>query len=157
MKIRHVLFVCSGNTCRSPMAAALFEKLWRLEAGGWDLQVKSAGTSALPGFQATNHGIAAMERRQIDLSEHRSTSVSEQLLWDADLILTMTKSHKDSICRIWPHVGQRVFTMMEYIGQDGDVIDPFGGTAEHYELTASHLEQLLGPIITRIRREGTSR
>lgn len=157
MRVRRVLFVCSGNTCRSPMSAALFQNVWQREGVGWDIKVESAGINAMPGFPATEHGIAAMERWQIDLSQHRSKMVGEQMLLDADLVLTMTRSHKDSICRLWPQVAQRVYTMLEYVGQDGDVIDPFGGAAEHYERTASQLEHLLEPIIQRIRREGISR
>jgi len=156
MRVERLLFVCSGNTCRSPMAAGLFQRLWRLEDAGWDIETRSAGTNAMPGFPASTHGVAVMQRRQIDLTHHRSVQVNEQMLLDADLVLTMTRAHKDSICQSWPQVARRVYTMLEYAGRDGDVIDPFGGAAEHYEQTAVYLENLLGSVINRIRREGTS-
>jgi len=156
MRVNRILFVCSGNTCRSPMAAGLFQRLWRTDAAAWDIHVESAGINAVPGYPAADHGVAALGRRRINISDHRSQTVNEQLLLEADLILTMTWYHKDSICRFWPQVSQRVYTVPEYAGQDGDVIDPFGGAAEHYELTATYLENLLGLIVKRIRREGIS-
>ena len=154
MSIRRVLLVCSGNTCRSPMAAALLKHLWAKAAPGWDLEVSSAGTGAFPGSPATEHAVTAMRRRGLDLTGHRSQPVNDQSLAGVDLILTMTERHKDAIRMPWPHLADRLFTLGEYAGTREDVPDPFGGSLEEYEATASRLEALLTRIVERIRKEG---
>lgn len=156
MSINRVLLVCSGNTCRSPMAATLLPELWRKASPGWDLQVSSAGTSTMPGLPASEHAAAAMRNRKLSLSAHRSRSINEQVLSDVDLVLTMTARHKEFILALYPGMTGRVYTLGEYAGLAGDVPDPFGGTLAEYEETARRLERLLDAVVARIKREGRS-
>lgn len=156
MRIRRVLLVCSGNTCRSPMAAALLRHAWAKAGAGWDLEVSSAGTSTVAGLTATEHAITALSKRGLDLSGHRSRIVSESLK-DVDLVLTMTETHKQRILFLRPDLADRTYTLGEYAGSTGDVADPFGGSLAEYERTADALEQLLQAVVQRIIREGKSK
>jgi protein-tyrosine-phosphatase len=154
MKILRVLLVCSGNTCRSPMAAALLHHLWGLSSPPWRLQVNSAGISTFAGSAASEHAVQAMNRRGLDIKPHRSQSISEPILRDSDLILTMTEQQKRSIRSVWPGVSDRLFSVGEYAGIQGDIPDPYGGPAFTYEQTASVLERLLQAVVRRIQAEG---
>ncbi|HWI52157.1 MAG TPA: low molecular weight protein arginine phosphatase [Symbiobacteriaceae bacterium] len=154
--IRRVLLVCSGNTCRSPMAAMLMKDLWQQANPGWDLEVLSAGTGAIPGDLASQHAVTAMSARGLDLSAHRSRKVEDQTVAATDLILTMTGRHKEQILSQWPTLSGRVHTLSEYAGSTEDIADPFGGTLRDYEATASALEAKLKAIVDRIRKEGAS-
>lgn len=152
--IRRVLLVCSGNTCRSPMAAALLQHLWHQAKPGWELEVLSAGTGAMPGESATDHALKAMKSRGLDLTGHRSRRVDDSLLSRVDLVLTMSSRHKDHLLMLWPNLAGSVFTLGEYAGEGADVADPYGGTLTDYEKTAAQLEARLKAIVERIRREG---
>lgn len=154
--IRRVLLVCTGNTCRSPMAEGLMKDLWQRAAPGWDLDVISAGTGAIPGDTASKHAVTAMSTRGIDLSGHRSRKVEDQSPRDFDLILTMTTRHKEHLLSRWPQLAGRVYTLGEYAGSGADITDPFGGTLQDYETTAVALDAKLQAIIDRIRKEGAS-
>lgn len=107
-----ILFVCTGNTCRSPMA----EELFREKTGTGDnrFQVISAGTSAGRGVPAAEEAVQALKERGLDLSEHQSRPITGELLKEADLILTMTRNHKETLLQMEPGVGDKVFTLKEY-------------------------------------------
>lgn len=152
--IRRVLLVCTGNTCRSPMAAALLSQRWKQAAPERELEVLSAGTGSVPGEPASAHAVTAMSGRGLDLTGHRSQAAAGTLLESADLILTMTTRHKDYILGNWPALAGRVYTLGEYAGTPQDVADPFGGTLADYEATASELEHTLQAVVERVRREG---
>lgn len=152
--IRKVLLVCSGNTCRSPMAEAMLKHEWQGAAPGWDLEVISAGTGAMPGSAASAHAVSAMRSRGLDLSAHRSRPVDDQSLAGVDLVLTMTYRHKEHILSRWPHLAGRVFQLSEYAGTGQDISDPFGGSLQDYEATAADLSGKLSAVVDRIRKEG---
>lgn len=152
MTVRRLLLVCSGNTCRSPMAAALLRSLWEKAAPGWELIVDSAGTGAFPGMPATDHAVAALKERGIDLSQHRSQPVLR--LDGYDLVLTMTRGHRDALRARFPDFADRVFTLGEYAGTGDELPDPFGGPLTAYQQTAAALEALLPAVIARIQTEG---
>lgn len=138
------------------MAAALLKRLWAEAGAPWELRVESAGTHAFPGLNASEHAIAAMRERGIDLNEHRSQAVTDETLRSADLILTMTGRHNDYIRTLWPDRANSVYTLGEFAGGSRDVPDPFGGPLKEYQSTAAALEQTLRAVIERIKREGAS-
>lgn len=154
--IKRVLLVCSGNTCRSPMAAALLRHLWEQAQPGWNLEVLSAGTGALAGDLATEYAVEVMRRRGHDLGAHRARRIDDGVLDGVDLVLAMTERHKDALLRLKPDLAGSVFTLGEYAGNGQDVSDPFGGTLDDYEATATVLESILAAIVARIRKEGTA-
>ncbi|CCQ94989.1 Low molecular weight protein-tyrosine-phosphatase ywlE [[Clostridium] ultunense Esp] len=143
-----VLFVCTGNTCRSPMAEALLRHLV-----GDEMEVKSAGILAFEGSPASPHAIQVMEERGIELN-HTARQIDEPLMSWADLILTMTIGHKRSLQNHFPQYTDKVFTLKEYahsLSQDGsispdsplDIDDPFGGDVEQYRKAAQDIEEAL--------------
>ena len=139
-----ICFVCTGNTCRSPLAAALFaaalERRDIPTGEALEHRIVSAGLSAGRGSPATAESSAVAARRGVDLGDHRSTPVDRHLVESQDLILTMTSRHRDVLSGDFPHLADRI-EMLDPAG--GDVPDPFGGTIEEYEACAERIAGLL--------------
>jgi protein-tyrosine phosphatase len=136
-----LLFVCSGNTCRSPLAAAQARALANQHVA--DVVVASAGTSAVDGQPASGHAQTVAKLEGLDLREHRSARIALASIESADLVLTMTAAHRDALHREWPRYRDRVLTLGEAAGVDADVTDPFGGTVEDYEMASREIARLL--------------
>ncbi|MGE5579827.1 MAG: L-threonylcarbamoyladenylate synthase [Bacillota bacterium] len=149
----NLLMVCSGNTCRSPMAEALMRALWDRSGHLPMLQVWSRGTSALPGFPASHEAIEAMAARGLDLSKHLSAPVSEADLETADLVLTMTGAHKNALLGRYPAHAAKVRTLAEVSegAVRGDVEDPFGLDQAQYDRAAETIERGLSALIARLK------
>lgn len=141
-----ILFVCSGNTCRSPMAEALCrEKLPGVEAF-------SAGLGAISGLPASIGALDEMAARGLNLDHHRSRALTSYLLADADLVLCMSKSHRDVILSALPELRDKVFTLAEYVGEDADIADPFGGDAATYAACADQIAALLDKLAAKLAK-----
>lgn len=144
----NILFVCTGNTCRSPMAAGLMNKIAREK--GLNAVAESAGIFAREGEPASHEAIVVMGEYGVDLTEHRAQMIREELIEKSDLILTMTPAHKMLLGQI---AADKVFTLGEYAGLDLDIQDPFGGSVNNYRETAAQIQQALVLIAERILRE----
>ncbi len=139
--------VCTGNTCRSPMGEALLRQrlaekigcpLDELEDNG--VLVMSAGVAAATGGSAAQEAIGVMRERGLDLSQHESQQLGDRLIRFADLILTMTRNHRQAILTDFPEAADRTYT----VSQDrGDVADPIGGTTDQYRRCADQIDSHL--------------
>ena len=138
-----ILFVCTANICRSPMASAIFNEMLKENQASGEWQVESAGTWALDGQSVADGSQSVMGERGLDISDHRSISVSEELLQSFDLILTMEWGHKEALRTEFPEIANRIHLLSEMANQTGNVDDPYGGPISGYEETASEIEELL--------------
>lgn len=144
-----ILMVCTANICRSPVAAALMRD--RLRRKGYtDWQVGSAGTWAIVPRGASRNSIDVMTQRGFDIVNHRATMVEEAHLREADLVLTMEIGHAEALRAEFPSQAHKVFMLSEMIGQNFNVVDPYGGPFEEYERMADTLSTLIDDGLDRI-------
>jgi len=155
-KTKRILLVCTGNICRSPLAAALLQRA--LAQRGIDgLEVASAGTGAWDGAPVSEGAYLVGLERGLDLSAHRARLLTRELVEEADLILTMARHHRARVDELGGET--RVFVLGEYAGREGDaaeVSDPFGGDLEVYRDTCVELEALIDTAVERIVKEFAS-
>ena len=138
-----ILLVCTGNTCRSPMAEALLNAKVKAAGLAEEIRVLSAGLAAYGESPASTHARTAMAGRGLGVAAHRSRQLASELIKAADVILTMTAAHKRAVAELAPEAAGKVFTLAEYAGEAKDVADPFGGDAALYEACAAELERLI--------------
>jgi protein-tyrosine-phosphatase len=150
--MKTILFACTANICRSPMAAAIMRR--RLSELGLDDQiaVQSAGVWADDGHSASANAILTLAGRGMDLSEHRSRLLTPALLAQATIVLVMEEAHRRSLFYLAPqHLG-KVYLLTEMSGGHADVADPFGGSLEGYARTVDELEALIDAGLPMILR-----
>jgi tRNA threonylcarbamoyl adenosine modification protein (Sua5/YciO/YrdC/YwlC family) len=142
----NILFVCTGNTCRSPMAAALFQQMAAARAGcavtelgDRHIVVRSAGTGAGRGSPASPEALDAMHRYGLDLTGHRSSPLTLELINDADHIFVMTRAHADAVTALVSSARDRT----ERLDAAGDIQDPIGGGAPVYDACAARIRTAL--------------
>lgn len=151
----NILLVCTGNTCRSSMAEGIFKHLLK-EAGKDSINVSSAGISAFEGDEANAKAIFVLNKKGIDILNHRARQLTREIIHNSDLILTMTNSHKKMILNAVPEYSNKVYTLKEYAlivnneeteGKNLDIADPFGLDYNVYENVAAEIENQLKKII----------
>ena len=145
-----ILFVCSANQCRSPMAQVLFEAFLAEKDVRDEWRVESAGVWAYDGSRATMNAQTVMAERGLDLSRHLSQPASSTLLKQFDLTVVMEQEHKMVLQDQNPQLADRIYLMREVADQEGDFADPVGGSLERYRAAADELGMLMRDGIDRI-------
>lgn len=148
-----IMFVCTGNTCRSPMAEGALKKL--LEKDGInDVEIISSGTGAEYGFPATDYAIEAARIWEANIGRHKSQPVTRELIERMDLVLCMSPHHCEEVKRLSESSRDRVYLLRNYPkkGCQGEGIDdPIGGTLDIYNRAFLEIGEELGRILPQIK------
>jgi protein-tyrosine-phosphatase len=148
-----ILFVCTGNTCRSPLAEVIMKNRIR-ETGLEGVATTSAGTAADRGIAASPNARAVAKEMGLSLTRHRSKPLTDTRVARADLVLTMTGSQRTLVMEMWPAARERVFVLPEYSGSGrGYIDDPIGQPLETYRKLARVLQDEVKKVLLRVRRE----
>ncbi len=154
-----VLIVCSGNTCRSPMAAALLNSVVSEGTTGGNgdaddppVRAVSAGITAVDDYPATSEAVAICSRGGIDLTGHGSRRLVPEMVDEAHLVLVMEDHHRQAVLRLQPAAAEKVFLLTELAGQTDPpgVSDPIGGGVPAYEAAFDEIARLLRSALPRI-------
>ncbi len=147
-----VMFVCTGNTCRSPMAEGGLRKLLE-NRGIKNIEVYSSGTTAASGFPATAYAIEASRIWEADITRHHSRPLTADLIERSDLILAMTPQHCYDIIRMLPEARDKIYLLKNFPerGCEGEgIADPIGGSLDMYNQTFIEIGEELGRILPEI-------
>ncbi len=149
--LKRVLFVCTGNTCRSPMAEALFRGLVKDRA---DYEVASAGVAAAPGMPASRHSVALLREKNLPLDDFTSRMLNQEMLRAATHVFAMSAHHATAIVAEFPEHADKIYLVSEFAADDGlrgkDVSDPFGQGRAAYEDALRDLEKMLPSVVAYI-------
>ncbi|MDO5519178.1 MAG: low molecular weight protein arginine phosphatase [bacterium] len=148
MNYSRLIFVCTGNTSRSPMAKAIYERMDKEN----HIRVFSRGLVVLFPEPANPKACAVLKNNDLDIEGHVATALVDTDITENTLILTMTEKQKQTVIEEFENATD-VYTMKEFVGMDGDVMDPYGGTLLEYEECFAELSMLVKKTVYRLNEE----
>ncbi|HHV16934.1 MAG TPA: ribose 5-phosphate isomerase B [Gelria sp.] len=150
--MKRMLLVCTGNTCRSPMAQAILTKLLQSsETGEEKYEILSAGLNTIAGLSASPEAVKTMAAEGIDLTYHKSCQLDANLIHNADYILTMTGAQRDYLQDKFSDKAPVIYTLYEFVGEDKDIIDPLGRGLDAYQECAAQFKELLPQVFNKLQ------
>ncbi|KUO61971.1 MAG: hypothetical protein APF84_04880 [Gracilibacter sp. BRH_c7a] len=133
-----ILFVCTGNTCRSPLAQGLATH-YLPES----FEISSSGISAYEGQPVSENAVQALKEKKIDIRNNKAVKLHEKLLRDADYVFAMTKKHEHYLVNAYPEFRSKITRLGDFVGCNKDISDPWGGSLDDYKDCAKELEEML--------------
>ena len=150
-KIKNILCVCTGNSCRSIMAERVLQEKLKNE----EIKVDSAGISPFEGMGAADYAIEVMAGKGFDLINHQTRSLDKEMIEAADLILAMEKFHMDAVLRIDPGAKDKIRLLGSFIaGPETEILDPFGKPVEAYRGCLGLIEKAVEGVAEELAKQG---
>lgn len=153
-----IMFVCTGNICRSAMADCILNDKILKKGLSDKLRVCSSGVSAYNGDIPTDEAIFVMRNEfDLDLSSHRATNVADSDIMQMDLILAMTLRHKFFLISMYPELKDKIYTLREYVGDDensANIDDPYGYGESVYSSCAAQINDCIDKLLVKLENEG---
>ncbi len=141
--MKHIVFLCTGNTCRSPMAEGMFNAL----ANG-QYRASSAGLYTVSGMPPSDFAVQAAAKYGADISGHTSRMLTKEIAEKAEYLICMTAAHYDRMMELYPMFRKKIYTI-----SGEDIPDPFGCSLERYEQCAAQLYDAVKQVLKNIRKE----
>ncbi|NLT71394.1 MAG: low molecular weight protein arginine phosphatase [Verrucomicrobiaceae bacterium] len=143
-----ILFVCTGNVCRSPMAEGFLRHLAK-EAGA-DIEVGSAGLGAMEDMDPSRHSVTSMKEEGIDISRQRSRMLTPEMIEEYTHIFGLGTGHVEAIRSYFPEAQEKTFVLREFVAEEGldlEVPDPIGGDLDEYRVARNLIKEAMPSIL----------
>ena len=147
--VRNILFVCTGNTCRSPLAEGFLKKLLEEHSFG-GVEIGSAGLAALPGSPASSHAVKVALESSVSLDEHKARLVNGELITEADLIIVMEPGHGRQLLDRYPLASDKIYLLRHfarYGSRERGITDPYGINLDAYRFCFEDIKECVESLL----------